>query len=360
MVALTRRDRQWLPLRTLAVTLAAAACLCQAQPITPDLRAFLQKYAVFTNSEIAQLQDGQAVAKPLETSVKEEVAAYGMVRMDVPLDFFMDQFRDIVHFKEGPAIKEIGRFSEPPTPGNLDGLTLDSSDPDALAHCKAGNCAIKASVQMMQRFQRETGRTDTPKVLAASLREILSEYVMDYVARGDAALVSYADKKDVVRLQKEFLDLLSESSYLADYAHPLWQELAGFPRLQPPEVQSFLYWSKEMYGPKPVVSITQTMFYPTQRNGARWCFTASKQIYANHYFEGSLGTAVIVEESTVPTRPSVWVIYMNRSRVDALHGWFASVARRILAGRVRSGMADNLKLLKVRLEKRYLQSGKRG
>ena len=325
-----------------------------------DVRAFLQKYAAVNESDAARLQAGQTVAKLLNTSQKREVAALGIVRINVSLDFFMDHFRDIVHFKEGPSVSQIEKFGNPPTAESLNRLTLDGIDIKALTKCKAGSCPIKASVEMMQRFRREAGSTFASKSSANSLlRDILSGYVSDYVNRGNAVLISYADKKDVVRLQEEFLSLLAEFPFLAEYAQPLAQELAGFPQFDSPEVQDFLYWSKEAYGPRPVMSITHTMLYPVPSQSSRWCFIASKQIYASHYFEGSLGTAVVAEGTIDSAQPYVWAIYLNRSRVDALRGWFISLKRYILVSRVRDGMAQNLKLLKTRLEERYRQEGGR-
>jgi hypothetical protein len=68
---------------------------------------------------------------------------------------------------------------------------------------------------------------------------------------------------------------------------------------------------------------------------------ASKQIYAMHYFDASLGLTLLVRDPSAPF-PATYVVYLNRSRIDLFDGLFGGVARRIAAGRARSLVAQQL------------------
>ena len=72
---------------------------------------------------------------------------------------------------------------------------------------------------------------------------------------------------------------------------------------------------------------------------------ATKQLYANHYYEASLATATVIP---APSGDAIYVTYAGRVRMDSLHG------RGLLHGRIRNGIRDGarkkLEALKVRLE----------
>jgi hypothetical protein len=70
----------------------------------------------------------------------------------------------------------------------------------------------------------------------------------------------------------------------------------------------------------------------------------SKQIYAMHYYDASLGLTLLVPDRTVAS-PATYVVYLNRSRIDLFDGMFGGVARRIVAGRARTLVAEQLQRL---------------
>jgi hypothetical protein len=82
---------------------------------------------------------------------------------------------------------------------------------------------------------------------------------------------------------------------------------------------------------------------------------ASKQIYASHYFESSLGLTVTVEVEESPN-PTFYLLYFNRSRSDGLRGGFSGLTRGIVKGRARSGAQDNLEKIRRTIEERYSTS----
>ena len=68
---------------------------------------------------------------------------------------------------------------------------------------------------------------------------------------------------------------------------------------------------------------------------------ASKQILSSHYFDGSLGLMVLFDGEALPgNRPTSYLIYVNRSRIDLLRGsgfsgWKRKLFERQLPGEIR-------------------------
>ena len=117
--------------------------------------------------------------------------------------------------------------------------------------------------------------------------------------------------------------------------------------------EDFAYWSKEDFGMKPVISMTHVTIYRRGR-GASDVVIGSKGIYASHYFEGSLGlTALARNDGSHPSRS--YLIYVNRSRTDALRGMFAGMKRTLIGGRLRDGAKKTMEVIKQRLETEYGQ-----
>jgi len=71
---------------------------------------------------------------------------------------------------------------------------------------------------------------------------------------------------------------------------------------------------------------------------------ASKQIYAMHYYDASLGLTLLVPDRGAGAS-ATFVVYLNRSRIDLFDGMFGGVARRIVAGRARTLVAEQLQRL---------------
>ena len=76
---------------------------------------FLQKYLKFSQKDLLAMEQGKVVAKVLEkSSIENEVGAFGVVRLNIPKESLVEQFRDIATFTESQAVQEIGKFSNPP------------------------------------------------------------------------------------------------------------------------------------------------------------------------------------------------------------------------------------------------------
>ncbi len=328
------------------------ALSARAQNLPERFQQLLQKHIHVTPDDIAGLERGEAIVKVLKTTVKKEIAAAGIVCIDISGDAFIEKFRDIAEFKKSAAVAQIGKLSNPPRLEDLKNLTLDPCCLEAIKKCETGDCDMQMSGEMMDRFRRELNPSAPDYAARANelTRRILLDYVKAYLQTGNAALIVYHDQRNAVRLGDEYRSLLAQSRFLAEYAPDFYKYIEEFPKAGSPNVEDFIYWSKEKYGLKPVLSITHVAIYRRTIENRTEVLIASKQIYASHYFDGSLGLTAVVDGSQGQSTSSSYLMYLNRSRVGALQGLFISLKRSVIGSRVCDGLAKNLKMSRRRLE----------
>lgn len=321
-----------------------------AQELPGWFQELLQERLKVTEEHLANLVHGEPVSKVLRTKEKREIAALGIVRVEASAELFIHGLREIVDFKRSPSVLQIGKFSNPPRLEDLNGLTLDRCCLDAIKNCEAGQCAMQISSEMIGRFRGELSlHAQDYEARANSLaRRILLDYVRAYLKSGNPALIEYHDQENGAQLANEYRSLLEESRFLTDYAPEFHKYLEEFPKASSPDVEDFIYWSKEKYGLKPVVSITHVAIYKRTVGNRTEVLVASKQLYANHYFDASLALTAFVEANERPTSGS-YLLYVNRSRIGALRGFFVGLKRSVISAQVRQGLGKNLMLIKRRL-----------
>jgi len=300
------------------------------------------------------LEKGQVLVRLPPTSETREVAVFSIVRLDVPAAFFVEHVRDIATFKKGENVLQIGRFSNPPRLEDLAGLTLENPDIEALRRCQVNSCDMKLSAAEITRFRKEINWSvpqyrDRVNELA---RQVLLENVQEYLKHGNASLGEYNDKGYKVRADEELLSLLAPAPYLYDYVPAFQAYLEKFPIAKTPNTEDFVYWSKEKFGMKPVITLTHTTIYNLTKSEGSTVLIASKGIYASHYFEASLGLSAFIEGSPGES-VRTYLIYINRSRADALRGLFGGLKRAMISGSIRTGTLKNMQRIKDRLEADY-------
>ncbi len=313
---------------------------------------FLMKYAGLTQADLSEIAEGSPVSRILDPSVPTEVVPFGAIRVDVPAEFFIDRFRDIADFKKAREVLQIGKFQSPPRIEDLDGLMLGQVELESLKRCRVGDCSLKMTTEMIARLQKEVdwSAPDWRQRAMTTYRRLLYEYAKGYLARGPAALAVYADKPEPLRLEGEVSSLLKASPYIGHYIPELNRHLISPSDEHLPDSEHFLYWSQERFGFKPVVSITDVTIYRVVQGSATSYVVASLQIYADHYFTGSLGLAVFVDRNRQRPGSDTYLIYLNRSRVDLLQGYFSGLKRFFIRRRLLDGMDKYLRQVKNRLE----------
>jgi len=324
---------------------------CPAQKSVTEFHKALSERASFTETDFAALMQGQPVVKVLTARDKREVVVAGLTALQAPPELFLQSFRESMTRKNNAAILEIGSFSSQPTINDLQTLTFDDRDLEDLRECVVGDCRLKLSAVMIDRLHKEVdwSASDYQAQATQLLRLMLLDYVRDYQARGDAALIEYHDKQMAVRLADEQRDLLAWLGH--DVLNEIPQYLITSPKSELRVIEQALVWSKIKFGLKPVIAINHITIYQREQKSGPQILIASKQIYANHYFDSSLALTAFL---TVPGASSGYLFYENRSRADGLGGAFSGLKRGIIENRALDGVKAILHQSQLSLEARAL------
>lgn len=335
--------------RHLPVFVITCAIVCivtgpaAAQTSLAELQKLLQEKGNLNETDVAALQRGETIVRLAPVQDKREVAVSGLVNVHANAEEFLRSYRDSLTRKTNGAVLEIGSFSAVPALSDLGGLTLEAEDIEDLKECVVGGCEIKLSAAMIERFSRDVNwqAPDYAQQATQLFKTMLLEYVKDYRARGDAALIEYHDKQKEVQMAAEHQALARASGYLNEVLAAAPQNVS---ELRP--LEELLVWSKIKFGLKPVIAINHITIYKRDRELGPQILAVSKQIYANHYFNSSLALTGFVTVAG----PASYLVYENRSRADGLGGPFGRFKRGIIENKALEGLKGILEHSKVSLE----------
>ena len=325
---------------TLLVCVGAGSALAQAS--MAEFQQALREKAAFNEHDLAALQLNQPVVRLVPAADKSEVAVTGLVNINASAEDFLRSYRDSMMRKNNSAILEIGSFGTEPSLADLDGLTLEPGDIEDLKECVVGDCQIKLSAPMIARFQKEIDWSAPDYQLRVTnlFKEMLVAYVKDYRARGETALIEYNDKSDSISVATEQRALTSATGYVNSF---LVDTKSGLQLLQ-----QTLVWSKIKFGLKPVIAVNHISIYKRNSDAGPQVLVASKQIYANHYFNAFLALTAFVN---VPgTTNASYLVYENRSRADGLEGPFGKLKRGVVEKKALEGLRGIIAQSKASLE----------
>src|SRR6185369_6617984 len=176
--------------------------------------------------------------------------------------------------------------------------------------------------EMIDQFQKtvEWQSSDYATQATDLYKRMLLDYVRDYLTRGDEALIEYADKSRTVSVLQGQRALLSS---LPAFFHQSRQDGNSFST-----VENAIVWSKIKFGLKPVLAINHIMIFKNKQEFGPEILILSKQIYANHYFNGSVGVTGLARNSAGTDEH--YLFYENHSLADALQGLFSGIKRRVI------------------------------
>ncbi len=322
---------------TLLVCFAASTTLAQAT--LAEFQQLLREKASFEEHDFAALHLNQSVVRLAPTSNKREVAVMGLVNINATAEDFLRSYRDSMLQKSNAAILEIGRFGPEPALADIEGLTLEAKDIEDLKECVAGDCQVKLSAPMIERFRNEIdwAAPDYQSRVTNLFKEMLVAYIKDYRARGEAALIEYSDKHERVSLATEQRALSSDGGYINSF---LADTQSGLQL-----IEEALVWSKIKFGLKPVIAVNHISIYKRNSGVGPQVLVASKQIYANHYFNAFHALTAFVN---VPG--AAYLVYENRSRADGLEGPFGKIKRGVVEKKALEGLRGIIAQSKTSLE----------
>lgn len=323
---------------------------------TQDLaHRFLHDTMGFSTGDVESIDAGRAMARQMKTREGVDVNIFGAVRVAASADAFLHQLRDIDRLERKLGIQQVGKFHDPPLLEDLDGLTLDQADVDALAQCQPGDCSLQLSARALTQFRTEVNwqAADAKAQVDRLFRRMIFDELQTYRNGGSATLDAYADQDRALSRANEFR-LLSTVGDMPAERPELMHYIRSYPKGFLPGATDFFYWNKGEFGMKPTVRLNHVTIYPIAGPGmpeTLRCIVATSQIYANHYFSATLELRSVVDDTAAPgTR--FYLFYTTKSRVSGLTGFMSMLLRPMVKSRARSGMERYLDLTRNVVEGR--------
>lgn len=320
----------------------------------PQAQAPADPFAFFHPAVSPSLVDRQAIDKGVPfvrvlPGHDREVAIFAAVPVTSDGDRLVAWVRRIAELKKSAFVLSIGRFSTPPRIEDLDGLSLDDDDLVEIRRCRPGACGVKLSAQEIAQLQRAIAdaRAEWKPFVQRAFRHIVLQRVQAYLAGGLPALPAYSDRDNPVPLQSAFSAIVGRSVYLTARLPRFADYLDRYPRVSMPDVESFIYWSKEQLAGEPVVSATHVSILRSRDEGLPDALVAGKQVFATHYMNGSLNLTAVLRGR--PGSPN-YLAYLNRSDVDVLGGFFGGLVRLLVEHRLKTEASEVLQGLGRRLD----------
>jgi hypothetical protein len=325
----------------LIVSLASLVCLSVAisQERRDTVREFLRDKFLFSQDDLAAVDSGKVVTKLFDSDSVSEIAIGGAAHLAVPYEFAAQVFQKIHRLMPNTSTRTTGRFHTPAVLADLNKLTAEANDLNALRNCTPGNCEEKLPVSTMKRFRTEIDwkARDSRTEAISLVKKILVDYVNSYREWGNTALVEY-DDQDQPRLTADILDgIVQEQPNLFGFAPELSGYLKDYPKDTLAHSTDYLYWQQETDpGIKPTFVLNHATIY-TPDTSKPVTLIATKQLYANHYFEGSLAVTALVGDTEKAV--GCYILYLNRSFFDDLRktGFLS------FRSRVRDGISTKMK-----------------
>lgn len=319
---------------------AAAAAPALAQQTPPALAEFLRDRIKLTDAQIAGVEQGQPVVRVLDTRKSEDVAVFGIITINLSRAAYVERAKDFAHSLRTPSRVALGLFSQPAVPADVQAVVVDSQDVAELPRCRVGECKLKLPAVVMDEVRRSVNfaAPDARDQVNAYARRRLVEYVNDYRARGDSAVVVYDDQghRDA---GVAFADLLAGSPYVYQYVPTLHRYLADYPRTRLEGVTDVIYWSADSVpGLRPILSVNHlTIYSPPELAGTT--LLANKQIFATHYFETLFDLTTAITRPAAPGGTGMYLVVIRRFRFDRM----PRVAMVSLKGKVEGKLKDQLR-----------------
>ena len=321
----------------------AAVCLTLATPVATPVSPFdaLLPDVRISQQERAQLDAGESVVR-VTPGRDGLLSLTAVVRIDASSDRLIAWAASVEALQKGKYVPEIGRFSASPSISDLNGLVVDVDDLDDLSRCRPGDCGIKLSADEIDALGARRSRL----AMDTALRRLLVQRATDYLKGGDVCALPYADHKEPVAPAQMFQSLLRRIEFFPRHLPCYAAYLQGYPHAPDGHVrQSFLYWSKETLGMKPIISITHFSAARFNAPGLPAAVVVAKQVYASHYKNASITVTALLADGQ-----GHYLVYLNRSHVDAFRGIFGGMVRRVVERRVKSEAPGVLDGLRRRLE----------
>lgn len=311
------------------------ATLTSATTAAGDPFAWLQVGSLDSATR-AQVERGGVIVK-VPPAVDAEIGILAVSQVDADGETLAAWANSIEQLKKSPYVLAIHRFSDPPTLEDLQTMWLDDSDLNDIRRCIPGECDVKMAAAEITALRQAAndGGSDWRDTVQQRFRHLVLQRVVAYGTQGVSALPVYADRRRPIDPQAAISALVERSPFLTSDL---------FARA---DTESFFYWSKEQYGTgKPVIGVTHVKIVRPTTPSALRVAVVSREILATHYRNASVGMTAVSEDG----RGQRYLIYVNRSQLDVLGGFFGSWKRAIVEGRLKNDSVGVFTEVRRRLE----------
>ena len=323
-----------------------------------DVEQYLLRVAGFTKAELGALESGTVIARVMPGATDTEVMVVAGVKIRATREQVLSYYGQMVAYVDGQITTGFGRFNNPPSLADVGKLSLDAGDIAQLRSCRPGDCDLRTGGTAVATISSAVNwqAPDAAAQANARVREAIVAYMTAYMKNGDDALITYTDRAQPVSLRQQWNEILAASPYFQQYGVSLREYLTKYPRQTLPGARDVHYWVQEDYaGLKPVLSLVHGVIYQDPATPDR-TVVVQKQLYASHYYDGSLAVAVAIS-ATEGTTPITYLVYANRSRGDVLKGGFGGLRRSVARNQAKSAAEQTLTTIKTVLEKTRSLSG---
>lgn len=324
---------------------------CMAQS-SREPYTFFKAYIGLNDEQIANVQQGKAVAQVLSTPEPSEVAVFGAIYINASPEDYLKAAQNLNNLRNSPNYLAIRQFGTPPNLADLGGFTLEEDDIKDLKNCKPGKCELQLPVESIEEFQNAVNWSapDASAQVNGLAQKMALEELIQYQKEGDVALGTYYDKQQPLVVVGQFDFLLHQWPSLSHYLPDLEQYLIAYPAAQLMNAENFFFWEKVKFGLKPTLRVNQMVIYRGPGPSRAVDAIAIKQLYASHYFQTALDVSVCAKDSTRPDEQGFYLITIKGSRQAGLTGPKGAIIRKAAVSRTRSSLESSLVHIKRVLE----------
>jgi hypothetical protein len=305
-------------------------------PAMPRLPVFEGHAIVLSAQQATALSRGEPAVQMLNPKDGRVIAAFAIVAIKDTRQAFVSRLTNVAQSLRAQGVRSFGIFRTPVTSGNVSPFAIDAGDIAALRKCRIGKCEFKLPESEMARAKAMLDGADGAAKLSAYARRRAAEYVTDYRARGNAALVVYDDNgKGGVRASDAATALLGASPWLEESAPAVQRYLQQYPHGRPRDANESLYWSVEsLKGLRPTFTMNDIVVSSPSPGVS---VAVTKQIYADHYFEGMLDEKIIADRRDGAHTDGIYLMMLRQYRFDNLPGGLLDIR-----GRARAALEERV------------------
>lgn len=328
-----------MPLRAL---LSAAVLLAAGPSGAEDARTLLARTLSLDDADWREADAGGVAVRVLETPHRREVAAVALVRTRAGRDAFLAAAADPAHLAAAnPDVTAAGALE-----ASAGGIQLDEREAAALAACRPGACAVKLDDATLARLAREVDwRAPGARAQAAAvLRERRAEIAHAYRREGVSALPTVHDRTVAVDTAARARELLERTPRLSALAPALARHFDGYPRADPAVVRETLFWSREAFWRRQVLSLGH-LAAAVPDGGPMEAVVAARQLDADHYFEAALTVTALVADGD-----RRYLVRLYRFETDHKGGGFNFLERALVRRSARKRLERQMTALRTLAE----------